>query len=134
MQTTIEAEAQIRAIVQTLVDGWNKGDGDLFAKHFAADADYMVWNGMYSKGKAGIAAGHNHIFSAIYKDTVQKIEILQIRFLRDDVAIVHTQGGVVTEDKEWPSVKPLFILTCQDGEWQIDAFQNTPIMEQSSPS
>ncbi|MFZ0549138.1 MAG: SgcJ/EcaC family oxidoreductase [Candidatus Promineifilaceae bacterium] len=125
---TTQDEADIQAITQSLMDGWNSGDGDLFATHFAEDADYMVWNGSYIKGKEAIAEGHSHLFSTAYKDTKMKLEIVQIRFLSDGVATVHLQGGVLLEERKWPSVKPLLVLTRHNGAWMIDVFQNTPIV------
>lgn len=127
-------ETAIRQIAQTLQDAWNTGDGALFASKFAPDANYTVWNGHYGQGKEWVAASHQQLFDTIYKDTQQKIEVAWIRPLRPDVAVVQLQGGMVNrgmnghDASAWPKVKPLLVLTKENGRWQIAVLQNTPIM------
>ena len=125
-----EDKRTVRQIVQHLQESWNTGDGEAFAAPFAADADYTVWNGHYLKGRKAIAESHQHIFDTIYRDTVQKLEIAWMRFLRSDVAVAQVHGGLVN-DKEWPTVKPLLVLSKKNGRWQIAVLQNTPIMPQT---
>lgn len=127
-------EAAIRQIAQTLQDGWNAGDGTLFASHFALDANYTIWNGGFVQGKEAIAAGHQRIFDTFYKGTQQKIEVAWIRPLRPDVVVAQLHGGIVNrgmngqDADDWPKVKPLLVLTKENGRWQIAVLQNTPIM------
>ena len=123
-------EAAIRDIISNLQTAWNSGDGDAFAVPFAADSDYTVWNGHYFKGREANAAGHNHIFNTIYKGTTQKMTVRWLRFLSDDVAAVQCDGGTVNGERDWPQVRPLAVLSKRDGRWEIDIFQNTPIMPQ----
>ena len=51
-------EAAIRKVVQQVQDGWNAKSGEAFAAPFAADADYVVVNGMKIKGRDLIEKGH----------------------------------------------------------------------------
>jgi len=127
-------EAAIRQIAKTLQDAWNAGDGQLFASDFAPDASYTVWNGNYVEGKEQIAAGHQHIFDTVYKNTRQRLEVAWIRLLRPDVAVAQLHGGMIDHSmnghtiEAWPKVKPLLVLTKENGRWQIAVLQNTPIM------
>ena len=82
-------EAAIRESVKQMENGWNTKSGALFAKPFAEDADYVVINGMYIKGRSVIETAHQRIFDTIYKDTTVSLTVKQIRFLRTDVAVVH---------------------------------------------
>ena len=121
-------EAVIRAIIASLADAWTRGDGEAWGKAFTEDADFTVWNGMYVHGREAIARGHKEIFNTIYKDTKQRLDVRSIRFLRDDVAVVHVEGSVVKKTEEFPptpQVVPIFILTKEKGQWLIAAFQNT---------
>lgn len=121
-------EAAIRAIIADLADAWTRGDGTAWGKAFTEDADFTVWNGLYVKGRAAIARSHDSIFSTIYKDTKLQVNVRSIRFLRDDVAVVHTEGSVVPKAEEFPTVTqvvPVFIFTKANGKWLIAVFQNT---------
>ncbi|MEJ2751048.1 MAG: SgcJ/EcaC family oxidoreductase [Anaerolineae bacterium] len=116
-------------------DAWNAGDGALFASNFAPDANYTVWTGLYGEGKEWITAAHQQLFDTVYQDTRQKIEVAWIRPLRPDVAIAQLHGGMVNRSMNghdadvWPKMKPLLILTKENGRWQIAVLQNTPVMQ-----
>ena len=85
-------EAAIRANVKQLETGWNTKSGAVFAKPFAEDADYVVINGMYFKGRSAIETAHQQIFDTIFKETKLTLTVRQIRFLRPDVAVAHVNG------------------------------------------
>lgn len=126
-------EANIRQIVQQLENGWNTHDGKAFAAPFAADADYVVVNGMYVRGREAIEKGHQGIFDTIFKDSTNKATVKGVRFLRPDVAIVHIEWNLAvrSEGKE-DKVRALstLIMTKEGGKWSIAAFHNTRIQEQ----
>lgn len=121
-------EAAIRENVKQMETGWNTKDGALFAKPFAEDADFVVINGMYIKGRTQIAAGHQQIFNTIFKDTTISLAIKQIRFLRPDVAVVHVEGERrgPTENLNQKAMLTLVMTKEKDG-WTIAAFQNTGV-------
>jgi len=89
-----EDEKAIRANVEQIVNGWNMKSGAEFAKPFAENSDYVVINGMHIKGRSAIAKGHQQIFDAIYKDSRVAVTIKQMRFLRPDVAVVHSESNL----------------------------------------
>ena len=91
---TAKDEAAIRSIVTQLQDGWNAHDGKAFAAPFAADADYVVVNGMYIKGREAIEKDHTGIFTSIYKDSRNAATVKSLRFLRPDVAVVHVEWNM----------------------------------------
>ena len=121
-------EAALRENVKFMEDGWNTKSGALFAKPFAADADYIVINGTYIKGRETIASGHQRIFDTIYKDTNIKLTVKQIRFLRPDVAVVHVNAHRDGPTKELTTNAILtLVMTKEESGWTIAAFQNTGI-------
>ncbi|HSD45059.1 MAG TPA: SgcJ/EcaC family oxidoreductase [Pyrinomonadaceae bacterium] len=121
-------EAALRENVKLMEDGWNTKSGALFAKPFAEDADYVVINGMYIKGREAIAAGHQRIFDTIYKDTNLKLTVKQFRFLRADVAVVHVMGQREGATKELPQSAMITVFMTKEKQgWTIAAFQNTAI-------
>ncbi|HVF23217.1 MAG TPA: SgcJ/EcaC family oxidoreductase [Pyrinomonadaceae bacterium] len=121
-------EVALRESVKQMQDGWNTKSGALFGKPFAEDADYVVINGMYIKGRETIATAHQRIFDTIYKDTNVKLTVKQIRFLRADVAVVHVIGQRQGATKELAQDAIItLIVTKENGGWTIAAFQNTGI-------
>lgn len=122
-------EAAIRENVKRLETGWNTKSGALFAKPFAEDADYVVINGMYIKGRTAIETAHQQIFDTIFKETTVTFTIRQIRFLRPDVAVAHVNGHRTgpTKDLEQDAMLTL-VMTKEKNGWTIAAFQNTAVV------
>ena len=121
-------EAALRESVKQMETGWNTKSGALFAKPFAEDADYVVINGMYIKGRAAIESAHQRIFDTIYKDTKISLTVKQIRFLRTDVAVVHVAGQRTGPTGELNQGAMLTLtMTKEKQGWLIAAFQNTAI-------
>ena len=121
-------ETAIRESVKQLETGWNTKSGAVFAKPFAEDADYVIINGMYIKGRATIESAHQRIFDTIYKDTNISLTVKQIRFLRPDVAVVHVNGHRDGPTKELTSDAMLtLVMTKEQHGWTIAAFQNTAV-------
>src|ERR1700752_1050108 len=121
-------ESAMSEAVKQLETGWNTKSGAVFAKPFAEDADYVVINGNYIKGRAVIESQHQRIFDTIFKDTTLKLTVQQIRFLRPDVAVVHVKGnrGSSNSDLIQDAMLTLFMTKEKQG-WTIAAFQNTAI-------
>jgi uncharacterized protein (TIGR02246 family) len=121
-------ETALRESVKQLETGWNTKSGALFAKPFAEDADYVVINGNYIKGRAAIESGHQRIFDTIYKDTNITLTVKQIRFLRGDVAVVHVEGHRTGPTRELTSDAMLTLMMTKEKQgWVIAAFQNTAV-------
>ena len=130
-KTGVADEAALRENVRQMEEGWNTKSGALFAKPFATDADYVVINGMFIQGRDAIAKAHQGIFDTIYKDSVIKLAVKQVRFLRPDVALVHVTGHNKfrrgEETRETDAIITL-TMTKDKGEWKIAAFQNTQVI------
>ena len=107
-------------------NGWNTYNGAAFAAPFAEDADYVIINGMYIKGRPIIATGHQQIFDTIYKDSHNTATIKSLRFLRDDVALVHVEWHLIFQQGEGRALSTL-VMTKDSGQWRIGAFQNTSV-------
>lgn len=122
-------ESAMREAVKQMETGWNTKSGAAFAKPFAEDADYVIINGSYIKGRAVIESAHQRIFDTIYKDTSISLTVQQIRFLRPDVAVVHVKGkrtGLTNDTLDHGALLTL-VMTKEKRGWTIAAFQNTAI-------
>ena len=121
-------ESPMREALKQMESGWNTKSGALFAKPFAEDADYVIINGSYIKGRSVIESAHQRIFDTIFKDTTIKLTVQQIRFLRPDVAVVHVKGQRTSPVKELNQDAMLTLfMTKENHRWTIAAFQNTAI-------
>ena len=125
-------ETELRAIVAHLEDCWNRSDSKGFAEVFAEDADFVHILGGYYNGRDAVEAGHRMIFDTIYKNSVNKWEIVKIRPLTDNSAIVFTLSTL--EFNQGPNrvttqSRPTVTAVRTGGKWQIAAFQNTLIKD-----
>lgn len=129
-------EAAIRLIIQQVQNGWNAHDAKAFAAPFAADADYVVVNGMHLKGRAEIESGHAQIFATVYKESRNQATIKSIRFLRPDVALVHLEWNLEFTIDGTPQkghAMNTVVMTKEGEKWGIAAFHNTPIRPPGPP-
>lgn len=60
-------EQALHVLFHQMQDGWNQGDGQAFAASFTEDADYIVVNGTYLKGRRAIAAAHQQLFETHFQ-------------------------------------------------------------------
>lgn len=121
-------EAAMRDAVKQMETGWNTKSGATFAKPFAEDADYVIINGSYIKGRSVIESAHQRIFDTIFKETTLSLTVQQIRFLRPDVAVIHVKGQRTSPVKELNQDAMLTLfMTKENHRWTIAAFQNTAI-------
>ncbi|HEX4715378.1 MAG TPA: SgcJ/EcaC family oxidoreductase [Ktedonobacteraceae bacterium] len=122
-------EHALHNLFQELQDGWNRGDGQAYAASFTEDADYIVWNGTALKGRQAIAAAHQQLFETRFQGSRLEGFIQHIRFLSDDIALVHLHGrpqipGQALPAPEEYSIQTLVAIRQADG-WCGTAFQNT---------
>lgn len=125
-----EDERAIRAIIAGLSEAWTAGDAEGWAEPFTEDADFTVWNGLYVKGRAEIARGHEQIFNTIYRDTKHRFVVRSVRFLGGGVAVVHAGADVVRKGADFPAspqVAPAFVFVKEGGRWRIAVFHNTRV-------
>jgi uncharacterized protein (TIGR02246 family) len=124
-------ELAIREVIAAVESGWNAGDGDGFAASFAEDADYVIVDGRYIKGRQVIAQGHQGLFDSIYRDSHNVATVRGIRFISDDVAVAHVEWRLTFQQDEavrkGQAITTMVMLRA-NGMWRITAFQNTPVV------
>jgi uncharacterized protein (TIGR02246 family) len=128
-QTGNKDEESIRDVVKTMETGWAEKSGEKFASVFAPVHDFVVWNGYYfpNQNRQANAAGHNFLFRGPYKTMDVRLKVDKIKFIRNDIALVHTLGGLYEKGKpapENPGVLMSMLMEKKDGIWQILSFHN----------
>ena len=134
MKSRASDEAAIRENVSQMEAGWNGKQAELFAKPFATDADYVVINGLYMRGRAAIELAHRQIFATTFKNTTIRLSIKQVRFLRPDVVVMHVNGHRDAPESEKELVTDALIsmvMTRGKNGWEIAAFQITEVTANS---
>jgi uncharacterized protein (TIGR02246 family) len=127
-----QAEAdEVRALYTRAMDGWNIGSGEAFAAPFADDADFIAFDGVRFRGREEIVRFHDPLFKTHLKGTRLVGEVTDVRFLANDVALIHASGGTVLRGKSRPAPERESIQTLvavkRNGAWQLVAFQNTRV-------
>ncbi|MEM0518493.1 SgcJ/EcaC family oxidoreductase [Aequorivita flava] len=122
-------EKELKNLVGTLQKGWNTANGEKFASAFAEPHDFIVWNGFYYKNNTiqNNSETHQWIFNTMYKDTQLYYAIDKIKFLNENVALLHILGAVTAKDKmrpKDPQVLITLIAQKQGGHWKIVSFHN----------
>ena len=121
-------EQALRNIPQRLIDAWNVYDAKAFAAPFAENAVFIHIYGGQLDGRAAIEEGHRFIFDGVYKGSTNSATVREVRFLRPDVALVLWEGHLRFQGGDIHA-RPTALATKENGEWVIQAFQNTRITE-----
>ena len=124
-------EKAVRGLYRQLMDGWNRGSGAAFAAAFTEDGDLVAFDGTHFKGRREIEPSHQELFDRWMKGTRLVGEVVDVRFLGPEVAVMHAVGGTVMRGRSRPSPErdsiQTLVATREDGEWRLAAFQNTRV-------
>ena len=124
-------ETEVRQLVTAYTDAWNRHDTQAFARVFTDDVDYVNIAGRHWKGVEENVREHAIRFAGNMKSAVQTPTEIQVRFLTDEIALVHTSwdvtGYVRPDGKSVPLLKEIttMVVVKHGGKWLITAFQNT---------
>jgi uncharacterized protein (TIGR02246 family) len=130
-------ETAVRNIIQEEIAAWNSGDAAAFSRHFAADGTFTNIRGQFFTGREAFMERHDFIFKGVYRGTTMKQDVVSLKFVRPDVAIVETLTAVIgvqkplpgtsTDDKGRLRSRLLQVMVKDGGEWKIVAFHNTDV-------
>lgn len=122
-------KAAVAALPGRIVAAWAQHDAKAFAQVFTAQGT-MILPGSYRDGREQIEAFMAAAFQGPFKGTQVTGTPLALKFIRSDVAVVVTQGGVLapgeTEVADERAVRATWVAAKEDGEWQLAAYQNSP--------
>jgi uncharacterized protein (TIGR02246 family) len=130
-------EAAIRKILDEEVAAWNKGDADAYSRHFAPDGTFTNLLGMFFQGREAFRERHEQIFSGAYRGSTKQLDVVSLKFVRPDVAIVETLQTVTGFQKLLPGTSAdakgrlrtrlLQVLVKDGGAWKIAAYHNVDV-------
>jgi uncharacterized protein (TIGR02246 family) len=130
-------ETAVRNIIQDEIAAWNAGDAAAFARHFAADGTFTNIRGQFFTGHQDFMERHDFIFKGIYRGTTMKQDVVSLKFVRPDVAVVETLTAVIGIQKPLPGMsmddkgrlrsRLLQVMVKDGAEWKIVTFHNTDV-------
>jgi len=91
---TIDADAEIRAIIADQAAAWNRHDASAWASHFTPTADFINILGTSFSGKPAIEGITTRIFATIFKDSRDSVTVEKIVLVTPELAIVHYEHAV----------------------------------------
>ena len=127
---TVPDDRIVSDLVGELEKAWNAADGAGFARPFADDADFVNIRGEHFRTREVIAKGHQVIFDTMYKGSVVRYQVTDVRAVTSEVLVAHVKSRLNAPTGplagEHGSLFTL-VLVQHDNEWRIAAFHNTLI-------
>jgi uncharacterized protein (TIGR02246 family) len=132
-------ETAIRNILQEEVAAWNKGDAQLYSQHFASDGTFTNILGMFFAGHQSFLDRHDEIFKGVFRGTVLRQDLVSLRFVRPEAAVVETltwisgfsalgpPPGSHLDGKGRLRTRLLQVMLKEGGEWKIAVYHNVDV-------
>jgi uncharacterized protein (TIGR02246 family) len=129
--TASDDEQAAGVLYRQMMDAWNRGSGADFASVMTPDVEFIGFDGTWFHGKDDVQAAHQSLFDTHLKGTRLIGDVVRVRLLAPDVALIHTRGNTIMRGKTRPdpardSLQTL-VAVRQDGSWRLTAFQNTRV-------
>jgi uncharacterized protein (TIGR02246 family) len=136
MSTQSKDEAEVRALYQQLIDGWNTRNADAMAAPFTEDGEVIGFDGSEMTGRQEITTTLQKIFAGHpVPPFVSKVK--GVRFLGTDTAILRAIVGMVPPGKTdldpTLNAHQTVVAEKRDGKWGVALFQNTPAQFHGRP-
>ena len=130
-----DATANVKSVVASLAESWNRHDMAAFAAAFAENADFVNVIGMHWQGRQEIEAKHTATHRTIFRNSVLQIVDVTVRFLNPTIALAHARtelrGAESLREPVAPEVRRTLltcVLTKDADRWSITAAHNTDIV------
>jgi uncharacterized protein (TIGR02246 family) len=101
-------EQELKALFQRLCQAWTDGDAAAYGACFTADCDYVSFDGTRAHGRESVVESHDKLFRGVLFGTALVGDIEAIRYIANDVAVLHGNGSVLVA---WRSKLPKRRLT-----------------------
>ena len=133
-------EAGVQAVPRKVVEAWARGDGAGVAAAFTEDVDFIAGDGRLVQGREALVPYFQDQFDGWLAGSKAVANVVNVRFLRDDVAVVHTLGGIMFPGEtavqpDWVGIQT-WVVVKEKGNWLAAAYQNSrvsPEVQEASP-
>ncbi|MEO5777850.1 MAG: SgcJ/EcaC family oxidoreductase [Sediminibacterium sp.] len=128
----------IQNILLEEIVSWNKGDAEMYSRHFAEDGTFTNIMGVFAVGHKIFQEKHDQIFKTVFLGTELKQEVVSLKFVHPNVATVETIGwvsgfkngpmkGTTLDDKGRLRVRLLQVMVKDRKDWKIVTYHNVDI-------
>ncbi|MEV0223989.1 SgcJ/EcaC family oxidoreductase [Streptomyces sp. NPDC050704] len=132
-QETQQAEIEaIKQVIAALEHAQQKELPEEFVGLFRADAIWTTGHGKYLAGRDEISSFTHQVLPGAMKDSTATYEVVDVLFIRPDVAAVKARAQYWTLEGEpiGNAGTPLYVMAKEDGQWRLVACQNTEVLTQ----
>jgi uncharacterized protein (TIGR02246 family) len=130
MSVRPEDAAAVQALVERITVSWNANDAASMCTVYADDAS-IVLPGAVLKGRPDTEEWMAEAFRGKWKGTHVLGHPIELRYIRDDVMLLISQGGAfMPGDAEVPekfAIRGIWLFVKEDGEWLIHGYGNAPV-------
>lgn len=118
------------------VEAWNRRDAAGIASLFDDHADFVNVAGLWWHDRLAIERAHSYGLSTIFENSTLRLTIYRVRYVTDNVALVHARMRLTGQSPVDDIVSPgprttvfLFVAhKSENGSWSCAAAQNTDIV------
>ena len=125
---TYDPAGELAGLPRRLFAACNEGDARGFAALFGNEADFVEFDGTYLQGRDRIEAFHQPLFGTVLRGWHIAGEVLGVRTLDSDHAVVRTATTTVLPGQVAPSPgrasRQLIVARRAGRAWVIEALQN----------
>ena len=122
-------ESAARAVVDNIGKAWAANDANAFADAYTVDGTMILSGDRFMQGRETIRTMATQQFASAHRGTTLLQNIVEVRALGSDAAVVITEGGVLAPGETAPAperaIRATWVLQKQADEWLIAAYQNT---------
>jgi uncharacterized protein (TIGR02246 family) len=113
---------------------WNAHDMQALGGLFHADTTFVNRFGHYVRGVDAVVDMHAPIHATIYKDSVMKNELIDVKAIGKEARVVHfwsrlTVGDAHPAGAHRVDTLVLAVLALREDEWKIIALENVTLVD-----
>ena len=136
---SISDTTAIQNILREEIVSWNNGDAETYSKHFATDGTFTNILGIFFTGYKEFLVRHEQIFKGVFKGTALRQNIVSLKFVRQNVAVVETLTWISGFSKDGPPkgtyldekgrlrTRLLQVMVRNSDGWKIVVYHNVDI-------
>ena len=129
-------EQEVRALYQSILDGWNAQDAERMAAPFTDVAEIIGYDGSHYAGREAFAAGLRAIFAG-HRTPAYVARVQAIHRLTPDTVLLRAIAGLVPpgsrEVRGDLNAVQTVVAIRQGASWRVALFQNTPAQLHGRP-